>query len=308
MYVAEALLYLGRYEEVRQLLQEALVYTRRMHIHYITEAVSHKLAELDLLTGHWSAAVARLQTTFEPSGDEEPAGLFKFYASVLLGRLYNDLGLTEKAHRLLTEAVAGPVNSLDPRVALLGELARAEALRGQQDAAVAAAAEIVNLTGHARYLFPNFSMALLFTCRLPVMFSSPEIVSTAQLAHQQLTRLDEQYHTPATAACLLEGSGWLALVEGKAAEAAVAFQQAAARWQAIDHPYDIARTLHGLGQALVQADDRRSAYVAWEQAVDVINRLAAQLDDHELRAAFLNSLLVKEIRLFRNSGVDINDT
>lgn len=297
LYIAEALIYLGRYEQARDLLQEAITYTRRMHIHYITEAASHKLAELDLLTGHWSAAIAQLHTKFEHSDSEEPAGLPKLHVSFLLGRLYNDLGLVEEAHKLLTEALAGRVSvkSLDPRVALLGELARAEALRGQRGAAASAAREIVKLTGQARYLFPNFNMALLFICRLPVMFDSSKLVHTTHLAYQQLTRLDEQYHTPATAACLLEGKGWLGLVEGNMAETVVAFKEAKAKWQEMGHPYDEARTLSGLGQALMQAGDRQGAQMAWERAEELINVLAAQLDNHELKFAFLNSPLVKEI-------------
>jgi tetratricopeptide (TPR) repeat protein len=276
LYIAEALIYLGRYEQARELLQEAIAYTHRMHIHYVAESASRMLAELDLLTGHWSAAMTRLQTKFEHTGGEEPAGLPQLYVSLLLGRLYNDLGLVERAHKLLTEALAGPVKSLDPQVALLGELARAEALRGQQDAAVAAAREIVKLTGQARYLFPNFSMALLFICRLPVVFDSPEMVHVAPLAQQQLARLDEQYHTPATAACLLEGQGWLALIEGNVAAAAVAFKQAEAKWQALGHPYDQVRALGGLGQALALADDRRGVKSASARAEELINVLKAQ--------------------------------
>lgn len=304
LYIAEALIYLGRYEQARELLQEAIGYTGRMHIPFIAENASCMLAEVTLLTGHWSAALKRLQREVERT-NEEPAGVPQLYASLLLGRLYNDLGLAEEAHELLTQVLAGPVKSLDPRVALLGELARAAARRGQPEAAVAIAREILELTGQARYLFPNMSMALLFICQLPALLDAPEMVHAAQFALQQLVRLDEQFNTQATTACLREGRGWLSLVEGNGGETAVAFQQAAARWQALDHPYDMARTLHGLGQALAQSGDRRSAHVAWEQAIEVINRLAAQLDDHELRVVFLNSLLVREIRLSWNSGVGI---
>jgi tetratricopeptide (TPR) repeat protein len=132
IYIAEALINLGHYEQAGELLQEAITYTRRMHIPYIAEGASRMLAELDLLTGRWSAAMARLQTTVEHTGDKEPGGLSELYLSLLLGRLYNDLGLVEEAHKVLVAALAGPVKSLDPRVALLGELARAEALRGNR--------------------------------------------------------------------------------------------------------------------------------------------------------------------------------
>ncbi len=308
LYIAEALIYLGRYEQARDLLQEAMAYTRRMHVHYIAESASRMVAELDLLTGNWSAAMTQLQTKLEHTGGEEAAGLPQLYVSLLLGRLYNDLGLVDEAHKLLTAALAGPVKSLDPQVALLGELARAEALRGQRDAAVAAARKIVKLTGQARYLFPNFSMALLFICRLPVVFDLPEMAHAAHFAHQQLSRLDEQYHTPATAACLLEGKGWLALIDGNVAEAAgaeaaVAFKQAETKWQALGHPYDQTRASGGLGQALAQAGDREGAQLAWARARELINALAAQLDDHEWKSAFLDSSLVRKFTLL-SSGLE----
>jgi tetratricopeptide (TPR) repeat protein len=295
LYIAEALIYLGRYEQARELLQEAIAYTRRMHVQYVAEGAARMLAEIDQLTGHWTAVITQLQPDVEHNDERETAGLTGLYVSLLSGRLFNDLGLVEKAHKLLTEALVGPFKSLDPRVALLGEQARAESLRGQRDAAVAAAKEIMELTGQARYLFPNFNMALLFICRLPAVFDSPELVHAAQFAHQQLERLDRQYNTPSTAACVLEGRGWLALVKGNGAEAAVTFKQAAARWQEIAHPYDKARTLSGLGQAVAQAGDEKGAQLALQRARELINVLATQLNDHALKSAFLDSSLVREI-------------
>jgi hypothetical protein len=117
------------------------------------------------------------------------------------------------------------------------------------------------------------------------MFGLSHMVHAAQLAQQQLERLDRQYGTPSTAACLLEGRGWLALAEGNGGETAVTFRQAADQWQVLGHPYDEARALSGLGQALVQGGDRKGAQLAGEQAEVLINALAAQLEDHELKSA-----------------------
>ncbi len=300
LYIAEALIYLGRYEQARELLQEAIVYTQRMHIPYIAENASRMVAELDQLTGCWRTVITQLQTKVEHRGSEELVGLPRLYVSLLNGRLYNDLGLVEEAHKLLTEALAGPFNNLDPRVALLGELARAEAVRGQREATVTAAREILKLTGQARYLFPNMSMALLFICQLPLVFGGREMVQAAHSAYQQLARLDRQYGTPTTSACLLEGKGWLALAEANLvkvaiAEAAATFERATVKWQALNHPYDEVRALSGWGQALAQAGDREGSQLAWERAKGLINVLAAQLDDHTFKFAFLHSPLVGEI-------------
>lgn len=299
LYIAEALIYLGRYEQARKLLEEAIAYTRRMQVMYVAEGAARMLAEMNQLTGRWSAAIAQLQPVRDSSNNEQLAGPSQSYVSLVLSRLCNDLGQAEEAHKLLTAALADPIKSLDPRVALLGELARAEALRGRPEAVVAAAGEIVTLCEQARYLFPNINMALLFVCRLPVVLGAPERLPFARSARQQLERLDEQFKTPAIAACLMEGKGWLLLAQRNGAEAAALLKQAAADWQALGHPYDQARALSGLGQALAQAGDREGAESAARRAMELINALEAELDDPELKASFLGSPLVAELRMLQ---------
>lgn len=104
------------------------------------------------------------------------------------------------------------------------------------------------------------------------------------------------YGTPATAACHLEGQGWLSLAEADVSRAAVSFEQAIVRWQDLDHPYDHARALSGLGRALAQAGDRDGAKSASEKAMGLADSLAAQLEDPGLKASFLDSVLLQEIR------------
>jgi hypothetical protein len=138
-------------------------------------------------------------------------------------------------------------------------------------------------------------MALLFICRLPAAFGWPEMVRAADSAQQQLERLDRQYGTPVTAACLLEGKGWLALAEGKGTKATAAFEGAVGRWQKLGQPYDQLRALSGLSQILRQTEDWGRLKLALEQAEALINVLAAQLEELELKSSFLDSPLVREI-------------
>jgi tetratricopeptide (TPR) repeat protein len=287
LYISEALAYLGRYEQARDTLEDAIAYTQRMHIPYIADAASRGLAELDWLTGRWSAAIAQLQPAVDHDHGEQPASLPQLYLGTVLGRVYNDLGQAGMARKLLTQALAGAVNTLDPRVALLGELARAEATLGRPAAAASAATEILEWTDQARYLYPNVGMALLLICRLPAAFGWTAMIGSAHSARQQLERLDRQYRTPATAACRLEGQGWLALAEADADKAAASFEQAAARWQGLGHPYDHARALIGFRQALTLVGDSDEAKSASEQAIELINPLAAQLEDPALKTSFL---------------------
>ena len=52
----------------------------------------------------------------------------------------------------------------------------------------------------------------------------------------------------------------------------------------------------GLGNALLQLVDVSGARAAFEQALGLVERLAAQLEDEELKSSFLTSPLVWEIQ------------
>jgi hypothetical protein len=54
--------------------------------------------------------------------------------------------------------------------------------------------------------------------------------------------------------------------------------------------------LNSLGQSLLQTEDRRQAQAAFNQAHGLIETLAGQLEEAELRASCLNSVMVQEIR------------
>jgi tetratricopeptide (TPR) repeat protein len=295
IYIGEALKYLGRYEQAKDILEDAIAYTRRMHVPFTTATAETMLAEVDWLTGHWSTAITHLQQRAGQAHGEQPDNLSEIYLRVVQGRLYNDLGQPEKARKILDEALARPASALDPRVALLGELARAEVALGRMVAAASTASEILEWADQARYLYPNVDMALLTICRMPFAFSSATMVGTARSAWEQLERLDGQYRTPVTAAYRLEGLGWITLAEGNIVQAADHFKQAQTKWQELGHPYDQARALSGFSRALTQ-EDHDEFKTAIEQAMGLVNSLAAQLEDPALKASFLASGFVREIQ------------
>ncbi len=92
--------------------------------------------------------------------------------------------------------------------------------------------------------------------------------------------------TPETGAALAEARGWLAANDG--GSAAELLRAAAAGWASIGRPLDQARALSRLGRAQAGAEP-------WQQAMRLIQSLAEQIDDPELRASFLNSQLAQEI-------------
>ena len=294
LYIAEAIKYLGRYDQVRGVLEDAISYTRRMYIPYTATAAANMLVEVDWLTGRWSTALTQLGQQFGRVDREQPGNLSQIYFGVVQGRLYNDLGQPEKSRKIVGEALAGGASTLDPRVALLGELARAEAALGDMALAVSTVSEILEWTNQARYLFPSVAMALLTICYMPVTFGWPAMGDAARSAWTQLERLDEQYRTLVTTACRLEGLGWITLLERDEVQATAAFQQAQTSWQELGHPYDQVRALIGLSRALTQDQDEFKAVIG--QAMGLVNFLDAQLEDPALKNSFLASVLVQQIQ------------
>jgi DNA-binding SARP family transcriptional activator len=296
LYIGEALIYRGRYKQARDMLEEAQTYTRRMHVLYIAEAAASMLSEVNWLTGRWSAAIHQLQPNEDESHTTQPGSVPQLYHGIVLGRVWNDLGQPERVRNLMANMLTVLVNTLDPRVALMGEFARAEAVLDQPETVASAATEILEWTNKTTYLFPNVGMALLLICRLPVTFGWLDMVNSACLALKHLERLDRQYRTPVTAAYVMEGRGWLTIAEANAAEAANFFEQAAVQWQALDHPYDRARALNGMGQALILSGYKEGAQSAAQQAMSLVDTLAEQLEDPALKSSFLASVLVQEIQ------------
>jgi DNA-binding SARP family transcriptional activator/predicted ATPase len=296
LYIGEALIYRGRYKQARDMLEEAQTYSRRMHVLFIAEAAASMLTEVNWLTGRWSAAIRQLQPIDDESPTTQPGSIPQLYHGIVLGRVLNDLGQPERARSLMANILAVHVNTLDPRVALMGELARAEAVLGQPETVAAAATEILEWTDNTNYLYPNVGMALLLICRLPAVFHGSAMVGFARSAWNQLERLDRQYRTPVTAAYVMEGQGWLTMAEANAAEAAYFFEQAAVQWQDLGHPYDSARALNGMGQALILSGHKEGAQSAAQQAMGHVDTLAEQLEDPALKSSFLASVLVQEIR------------
>jgi DNA-binding SARP family transcriptional activator/tetratricopeptide (TPR) repeat protein len=295
LYFGEGLLYQGAYKQARDIFEQAIAYTRRMNVPYITDAAERMLAEVEWLTGDWQTALARLKPLIKKAGQGELAGTLGIYLGMTLGRIYNDLGQIETAHAQLRESLA-TIESSSARMVLLGEMLRTEVKLGYRDAIAAAVAEILDWTVQVTHLFPSINMTLLYICSLPGAFGLSDLVDAARTASEQLKRLNGQYRTQAIEACRLEGQGWLTLAEAESPKEYTYFERAAVCWQDLSHPYDQARALTGLGQALTQTDNEAGARAALGQAQALVNSLAAQLEDPLLKASFQKSALVQKIR------------
>jgi hypothetical protein len=96
-------------------------------------------------------------------------------------------------------------------------------------------------------------------------------------------------------AALHEVRGMVALLQTKPGDAVASLRAAVAAWQTMERPYDQARALKKLGQALVQVGEQAEACATFAAAQQRIDALAAQLDDGEAKAAFLQAPLARAI-------------
>jgi hypothetical protein len=140
---------------------------------------------------------------------------------------------------------------------------------------------------------PHLAVCRFFASRAPDKHE--ELITSLGL----LERANRRLGSPATAAALSEGHGLVALSERDVLRAVDYLRQAAAQWQALCYPYNQVRVLITLGRALWEAGAADEARVALDQALNLVDLLAVQLEDAEMWAAFLGSGLVQELHRAR---------
>src|SRR5262249_994722 len=173
-------------------------------------------------------------------------------------------------------------------------------LLGKASEAAAIVRELLELLSEtpdrAPIFHPENTVPLIFLCRWLAGRPTPGAFDDARAMVLALERADAQISSPETAAALSEARGALALSDAAPDQAVETFQRAVECWQAVGRPYEQARALSDLGRALALAVDAVEARAALDRALNLVESLAAQLDAAELKAAFLNSPLVQELR------------
>jgi tetratricopeptide (TPR) repeat protein len=286
---------LGLPAEARMMVEELRAYAVRMQIPLFAGMALITLVKLDWLTGRWESALARRQEIMEWISRGQSISYLEVIADTTFAWMHNDIGHPEIARRILEQAqpkVAGRAEIFTTGSHLV-QYARALGMLGFEDEATAAARQFLELM--EQQSFVDSPLSTLMVCR---WFASraPDMRAELNSSLAQLESAHVQYGSPVTAAALSEGRGLVALSTRDVLGAVDYLQPAAAQWQALGRPYDQVRVLVALGHALSQAGASDEARVALDQALSLVEALAAQLEDAELQAAFLRSPLVQELR------------
>jgi Flp pilus assembly protein TadD len=185
----------------------------------------------------------------------------------------------------------------------LAQLTRALITQGKESEAVDVVRELLDLIAQTSDAHARNTVPLIFLCRWLAGRPHPAALDDVRAILLVLSRADTQIGGSETAAALSEAQGALALIEGAPDRAVEPFRRAVDGWQALGRPYDQVRTLTDLGRVLALAGDAGQARAALNQALILVDSLAAQLDAADLKAAFLNSPLLQELRSARSAAL-----
>ena len=111
-------------------------------------------------------------------------------------------------------------------------------------------------------------------------------------ALRRLEKAQEQMQDHQSAASLHEVQAFTARLHGEWAQVAAGYEAAAAKWQALERPYDRLRALAELGEALAHTGDKDIAATVHRQATALVKQLPAELGNRALKEAFMASPLV----------------
>jgi predicted ATPase/class 3 adenylate cyclase len=289
---SEQLFAIGRYEEAIADYHAYYKYGLRKNDEFNQAWALLQIAAIDWILGRWGNAIGPILKI-----KDEMVGIWKVWAYSQVGRMYNDLGLSEVALVELESllAVAIRAEEIQTSVPYMGEVARAYAAVGRDTEATRVIDQYIALIDDISFFDDASISPLLFSCR---WFATQEKIASLEKCEasvERLERLHAQLPFPEALASLEEGKGTLSMATGNHSDAVMHFRNAMEIWNSLGRLYDQARALREHGRASVAVDDTLLPKVSYEKAVEIIDSLASQLAEDEIRQAFLASDLAQNI-------------
>jgi DNA-binding NarL/FixJ family response regulator len=220
-------------------------------------------AEIMQLRGAWVSAMEEAQRACEGisrPGSRSWAGQ-AFYQQGELHRLRGEFARAEDAYRQANHWGYGP----QPGLALLWEG------QGRLDAAAAA---IARALAEAQ---TNVQRSRLLPAHIEIMLATSDIAA-ARASADQLTQIAVEIQAPLLRAFAAHAQGAVLLAEGEAAAALRDLRNAGSAWQALEAPYEGARTRVLIAQACRALGDLESARLELDLARQTFEQLAAGPD------------------------------
>jgi tetratricopeptide (TPR) repeat protein len=282
----------SRNREAREITQDYILFAEKIGNWWIESLSVLKLVTIDWLGGEWKTALGCL-----PQIERLDFGIWQIWANYSLGAIDNDLGRNEEAwdrlDRTLEAAIkTGEIQSVAP---YLGELIRSSTALGPDSKNDEYVEMLIRHIGSTPFYDSNSVMPLLSACYWTLIHRKNVALKNGEACVSRIKEACQQLDLPVTKGALSEARGCLAFAKERPDQASEHFREAVKIWELVERPYDQARALNGLGRALIPADDLKGASKAYEQAMGIVESLADQLEDQELRESFLSSQLVEQI-------------
>jgi ATP/maltotriose-dependent transcriptional regulator MalT len=280
-----------RYKNARQLIEELYTYSSKFYAKTYINLALWRLAWINWYTGQWETALKYRAQRVE-SGDV----LYEIWANRIFGMIDLDLGLVKEALHELEDSLdlAVHADEYQTTVTHLGQLARAYIVLGQDEKTGQIIKQILKFISTRNYNSNDSIMPLLIACHWNAARPTANSLRIALECLACLEQHAQEFHTEEASAALAEGRGCVLLGEHHPLEAAENFRQAVSCWDSIDRRYDQARALGYLGRALASLGDAAAASTALQQALEIVDALAEQLDQ-VLQASFRASPMVQQI-------------
>ncbi len=295
----------GFYDEAHGYLSEMAQYAAQVGIPLFAGSAQVELAHIEWLTGQWQKALSRRPDISRWLLRGQSLGHLQVISSTILALMYNDLGQFVLALEALEQTLKlvrnqGEVQVLGPH---FEQLVRALAAMGRVVEAQKIVAEMLAAIERLPQT-PGISVQGLLTACAWLAYERPtrEAVAMAGRCRDQLTVVADYKTNLVAQAALEEAQAAMLTAEGRLSEAVTSLQRAARQWQELSRPYDEARVLIRMGQALHKLGDETGMRGAIEQAATLLLGLADQLDNEEDRKSFLSSPPLQAIDAARGMG------
>ncbi len=291
--LVEGLTSFCRNREARQLAEDYVRYAKQIGNWWVESLSVLKLVTIDWLGGNWRTALSYI-----PEIEKLDFGIWQIWANFSLGAIDNDLGRHEEARDRLdrtleTALKTGEIQTIAP---YLGELIRASVVLGPDTKSDEYVKMLIRQIDSTMFSDSDTVMPLLYACYWSLFYRKQISLVDGEACISRIDKAYQQLGLLMTKAALAEARGCLALAKKNPDPASGHFHEAVKIWEMAEWPYHQTRALNGLGRALMMVGDNHGASDAYEQAMGIINALADQVEDQEMRKSFLSSRLVLQIK------------
>jgi DNA-binding NarL/FixJ family response regulator len=246
-------------------------------------------AELRQFHGAWERAATETREASERLSESDESLAAAIYQTAELHRLRGEFADAEAAYQRASRLGRRP----EPGIALM------RLAQGRHEVAAA------TLTRAADEATGIFDRARLLEPLIEVMLATGSI-SAARLAADEMAQMAGEIRAPLLLAMAERAQGAVLLAEGDPLAALASLRPSAAAWQALDAPYDAARTRVLIGLACRALGDPDAATLELDAAANTFGALGAGPDLarveallHERAAPLAGGLTAREVEVLR---------